>query len=256
LSSEAASPADFYDSLTPHYHLGYADWGASIHRQGAALRTILEDRGVPPGSSVLDGACGIGTQSLGLAAEGYRVTASDVSARAVERARSEAAARGLAIAFSVADLRGLAEHHGRSFDAVIACDNAIPHLLSDAEILQALGQMWRCTRPGGVAAISVRDYAAEDLSIPLQAQPPLLHADANLRWISFQVWQIEGSRYELSVYIVRDAPPAPTVQVMRTRYYAVSIQTLTGLMSEAGFRPVERLDSPFFQPVLAGLRPG
>ena len=32
------------------------------------------------------------------------------------------------------------DHHGRVFDVVIACDNAIPHLLSDEEILVAVRQ--------------------------------------------------------------------------------------------------------------------
>jgi hypothetical protein len=43
---------------------------------------------------------------------------------------------------------------------VIACDSAVPHLLSDADILLAFEQFHRCTRPGGVCVISVGDYAA------------------------------------------------------------------------------------------------
>jgi hypothetical protein len=34
-------------------------------------------------------------------------------------------------------MRAAHDHHGREFDVVIACDNAIPHLLSDDEILLA-----------------------------------------------------------------------------------------------------------------------
>src|SRR5262245_59446756 len=121
----------FYDRLTPYYHLIFPDWDASIARQAEALDGIIRERWGAGRLSVLDAACGIGTQAIGMAARGYEVTASDLSAQAIERAGREAAARGLDVAFSVADMRRLHEHHGRRFDLVIACDNAVPHLLSD-----------------------------------------------------------------------------------------------------------------------------
>lgn len=50
------------------------------------------------------------------------------------------------------------DHHGRQFDVVIACDNSIPRLLSDDEILTAFRQMFACTRPGGGCLVTVRDF--------------------------------------------------------------------------------------------------
>ena len=46
-------------------------------------------------------------------------------------------------------MRALPARFHEQFDLVMACDNAVPHLLSDAEILRAFGQMFACTRPGG-----------------------------------------------------------------------------------------------------------
>ena len=54
------------------------------------------------------------------------------------------------------------DHHGREFDVVIACDNAIPHLPSDDEILLAFWQMRDCTRPGDGYLVTVRDYDREE----------------------------------------------------------------------------------------------
>jgi SAM-dependent methyltransferase len=155
------STADFYDRLAPFYHLNYQDWEASIHRQAAALDAPLRAEGVAPPAAVLDAACGVGTQSLGLAALGYRVTGSDLSSASVARAREEAAKRGVEVRFSVADMRVLPAGHAGAFDVVMACDNAVPHLLSDGEILAAFREFHRCTAPGGVCLVSVRDYAAE-----------------------------------------------------------------------------------------------
>jgi SAM-dependent methyltransferase len=247
--------ADFYDALAPFYHLNYADWEASVGVQARALDTLLRDHGVAAGATVLDAACGIGTQSLGLAALGYRVTGSDLAPEAVERARAEAAARDLEVAFSVADMRGAAEHHGRTFDAVIACDNALPHLLSDAEILAALRQFHRCTAPGGVCLVSVRDYARETRS-GVQARAPVVHDEEGVRRVAFQVWEFTGSLYDLSLYLVDDrAEGEPRTRVMRARYYAVTLDVLARLLAEAGFEAVARLDEPFYQPVLVGRRP-
>lgn len=87
-------------------------------------------------SEVLDAACGIGTQCLGLAKLGYQVTASDLSPHAVERAKREATERGLTISFSVADMRTAFDQHAAQFDLVVGCDNAVPHFLTDGDILR------------------------------------------------------------------------------------------------------------------------
>ncbi len=109
----------FYDSLAPFYHLLYQDWEASIERQAGALATALREHGVAPGAQVLDAACGIGTQAIGLARRGFRVRASDASPGAVARAREELRRRGLEVEVAVADLRDLASVHPGGFSAVV-----------------------------------------------------------------------------------------------------------------------------------------
>ena len=144
-------PKQFYAGLTPLNHLIYPDWDRSMQRQARQLdAAIRETWGDAP--SVLDVSCGIGTQALGLAVLGYEVTASDLSSEEIERAKQEAEARGLTVAFSVTDMRHAADHHARQFDVVMSCDNSVPHLLSDGDILTAFRQFHRCTRPGAAAS--------------------------------------------------------------------------------------------------------
>src|SRR5262249_13726808 len=135
---------EFYDELTPFYHLIYADWEGSIGKQAHNLESIIREYWGEQINTVLDASCGIGTQSLGLSELGFKVTASDISSEAIKRAEQEAIKRGLNIEFSVADMRKINEHHNRRFDLIIACDNSIPHLLTDAEILTAFEQFYEC----------------------------------------------------------------------------------------------------------------
>lgn len=80
-----ADIASFYDELAPFYHLLYGDWEQAIRRQGTALATLLRDCGIGVDAPVHDAASGIGTQTLGLLQQGYRVSASDMSPGALER---------------------------------------------------------------------------------------------------------------------------------------------------------------------------
>src|SRR4051794_13174242 len=64
---------DFYDRMAPLYDLIFPDWDASIERQADGIAGIIHERWRSGGRSVLDVACGIGTQSIGLARRGFAV---------------------------------------------------------------------------------------------------------------------------------------------------------------------------------------
>jgi methylase of polypeptide subunit release factors len=97
-----------FDGLAPLYHLVFEDWEATVARQGKALAALIAEHWGPGVRDVLDAALGIGTQALGLLANGFRVTGSDISVGAVTRARREAAVRRLPLVTLVADFRALA----------------------------------------------------------------------------------------------------------------------------------------------------
>ncbi|GGZ32884.1 hypothetical protein GCM10010387_28740 [Streptomyces inusitatus] len=109
-----------------------------------------------PGALVLDIGCGPGTITADLAAlvpEG-RVTGVDREPGIVERARAEAAGRGLAnTEFAVADVNGL-DFPDDSFDVVHA-HQVLQHL---GDPVHALREMRRVCRPGGLVAVRDSDY--------------------------------------------------------------------------------------------------
>jgi SAM-dependent methyltransferase len=244
---------NFYDQLAPYYHLLYPNWEASSARQSRGLAEVLDEFGVPAGSAVLDAACGIGTQALGLAQLGYHVTASDLSPAAVDRARVEARTRGLTMNFAVADLRQLSSVIDGQFRAVVACDNAIPHLLSDAEIAAAFAECRRLLDPGGVLLISVRDYASIERRTP-DHHPYGSQTVGDSTYSAEQVWRWEADQYDVTLRITEQhAAEPPTVHEFHSRYYAVGIPILERLLREAGFGMLARRDEHFFQPLLVAV---
>jgi len=245
----------FYDGLAPYYHLLYPDWDGAVNDQGAALAALLVELGIASGASVLDAACGIGTQTLGLIQRGYEVFASDIAPAAIDRLKSELSSRALEAKVRVDDFRTLGHTASRSMAAVLACDNSIPHLLSDAEILAALRSFHRCLLPGGVAVLSVRDYASIERKTP-DVRPYGLRYDGGSRFLVVQVWEWDGDQYDVRLYITSEAPTGEcATRMLRSRYYAISIAHLSELLQEAGFVDVERRDGVLFQPIIIGRRP-
>jgi SAM-dependent methyltransferase len=249
----------FYNDLSPFYHLIYTDWEGSVKKQGRQLDAVIRSEWSPQHRRVLDAACGIGTQTLGLAELGYDVAASDLSEQAVERARGEADERGLNLDFRVADMRSVHDAHDGGFDIVIACDNALPHLLSDEDILQALRAFHDCLRPGGGCVITTRDYENEPNGRGpdggLALRPTGIRKDERAVYTAWQVWDFEGDVYTMSLYLTEDTgEDRPETRVFRTRYYSIPTGRTMELMRRAGFRHVRRLDDAFFQPLMVGTK--
>jgi glycine/sarcosine N-methyltransferase len=125
---------------------------------------------------------------------------SDISLRAVQRARRECAAAGVDAALLVADMRRL-PWGDACFDAVVCADNALPHLLAHGDVVAALRQMNRVLRPGGTVVISVRDYD-RILADPPGSTLPQVFAAEGARVISFQLW---AWREETDIYDLEHA---------------------------------------------------
>ncbi|MFJ8593865.1 class I SAM-dependent methyltransferase [Streptomyces sp. NPDC093598] len=248
------SVAHFYDELADDYHLIHADWDASIRRQGNALDALIgQER-----AAVLDCSCGIGTQAIGLALHGHRVTGTDLSPRAAARATREAAARSLSLRTAAADMRRLPFPDGR-FDAVVCADNSLPHLLTEHDVHAALAEMRRVLRPDGLLLVSTRPYDDLLRDRPVST-PPQVHriadrADDGERTVTFQLWhwQDDGEHYDLEHFQLLPAGAEWRVKVRRTAYWALGRDRLAGLAAKAGFvDPGWRMpqETGFFQPLL------
>jgi glycine/sarcosine N-methyltransferase len=62
---------DFYNKLAPVYLLIPPNWEQSIDRQARHLDAVIRELWGDRVHDVLDAACGVGTQAIGLAQLGY-----------------------------------------------------------------------------------------------------------------------------------------------------------------------------------------
>jgi glycine/sarcosine N-methyltransferase len=238
----------FYDELAEFYHLMFEDWNRSIATQAAAIGPILERYTGKASPYVLDCACGIGTQTLGLAQRGHILVGSDLSRAAVARASNEAQRRNLDITFHVADMRTLSTVPEAGFDAVLVADNALPHLLSQSDLERAVGGMAGKLKDSGILLATIRDYDHLISTRPTMQGPTFYEQ----RFVH-QVWRWEGEQYELHVYLTLRMESEWRVKHFVSRYRALQRQELNLALQSAGFTDIQWLEpgsTSFYQPIV------
>jgi len=243
----------FYDDLATQYDKLFQDWREATREQAIILDRLFRESGLEKNARILDCACGIGTQAIGLAAMGYDVTASDISDGELAEAGKRAEEEQVSIRFVHADFRALEDVFPEQFDIVLAMDNALPHMLSGEDLDAAIGSMAQRIAPGGLFVASIRDYDALLKDKPLYS-PPYIHKTEAGQRVSFQTWTWEGDHYRLIQYIIDDEK---MLQVSRfeCEYRATRREEMTEVLLAHGCRKVEWKfpeETGFYQPIVVG----
>ena len=241
----------FYDNLASQYDKLFLDWQASTQEQAAFLDKLFADNGFDKSAHILDCACGIGTQAIGLTAIGYDVTASDISDGAIAEAKERAGNANVTVRFQHADFCALSDAFSEQFDIVIAMDNALPHMLTCEDLEAAVRSITGRMAENGIFVASIRDYDALLESKPPYA-PPYIHKTEKGQRVCFQTWQWEGDLYYLTQYIIEDED---TLQIGKfdCAYRATRRQELTDLLLANGCREAEwkfPVETGFYQPIV------
>lgn len=241
----------FYDSLASQYDKLFLDWTATTHEQAVILDRIFRDMGFDCSASVLDCACGIGTQSIGLAALGYRMTASDISDAELAEAAKRAEENKVSIRFEHADFCALSDTFPETFDIIICMDNALPHMLSHDALASAIASITGRMKKDGIFVASFRDYDALLLEKPPYS-PPYIHKTSNGQRVSFQTWTWEDDRYKLIQYIIDDGEMLQASK-FECEYRATRRAEITDLLLASGCSEVNWLfpeETGFYQPIV------
>lgn len=241
----------FYDNLASQYDKLFLDWYATTQEQAVILDRIFENNGYDKSVHILDCACGIGTQAIGLATLGYHITASDISEGALTQARERAERNHLQISFTNADFCALSKVFAEQFDIVIAMDNALPHMLTRNDLESAIKSIVKRIAEGGMFVASIRDYDALLMSKPPYS-PPYIHQTDKGQRVAFQTWKWNGENYSLVQYIIDDED---TLQVgkFECEYRATRREELTNLLIANGCSKVTWLfpeETGFYQPIV------
>lgn len=241
----------FYNNLATQYDKLFLDWQGATREQADILDRIFKKEGFNLTANVLDCACGIGTQAIGIAALGYNVTGSDISEGELAEAKKRARDNKVEIDFKLADFCALSEAFTEKFDIIIAMDNALPHMLSRADLSQAIKSIVSQIREGGILVASIRDYDSLLMEKPPYS-PPYIHKTDKGQRVSFQTWEWNDDNYKLTQYIIDDEE-ALQVSKFQCEYRATKRDEMTELLLVHGCSNVEWKftdETGFYQPIV------
>jgi glycine/sarcosine N-methyltransferase len=248
--------SQFYDAIADDYHLWYRDWDSELEREGLNLRRYFREFGA---RTILDASCGPGTQAIALATLGFSVTAADPSAGILARARQNAAQYGVEdkIAFVQSDFQHLLANVQGPFDVVMTKGSAIPHLLLDEQIEEALLVFHELLRPGGLLLIGMRDFEPLLEDRP-RFVPGRVHDEPEEQIISFDVWDWDDgppTTVTFNRFIVRGS--GDTYQVTRRPvvFRALTAAEVEVVALEVGFEDV-KTQRDRWELILTAVKPG
>ncbi|MBR4026786.1 MAG: class I SAM-dependent methyltransferase [Lachnospiraceae bacterium] len=241
----------FYNNLATQYDKLFFDWKETTKEQANILNKIFQNNGFDSTATILDCACGIGTQAIGLASMGYNVIASDISERELVEAKKRAIENNVNICFKQADFCALSDTFTEKYDIVIAMDNALPHMLSSNNLEKAIKSIVEQIKKNGIFVASIRDYDKLLVEKPL-CTVPYIHKTNNGQTISFQTWVWNNDNYKFTQYIIDDNE---TLQVSKfeCEYRATQREEITNLLLMNGCSKVEWKfpdETYFYQPIV------
>ena len=217
--------ARVYDALMDT--VDYPGWAAHYRRLMAAC-------GVPGNGKCVECACGTGSLTILLARYGYQMTGVDISQEMLFHASNKARASGLGIPFVRQDMRRLRLH--RPMDAVLATCDGLNYLLEEADVSAFFQAAWNALRPGGGLFFDVSTPAK--LRTALGSQ--LIGYDSeNITYLWQNTYHERSATVDLRLAVFlrqKDGSYRRIDEAQRQK--AHSMQALTGLLQQTGFRNI------------------
>lgn len=241
----------FYDAIADFYPLFYKDWNIQLEREGLTLRSIFRNKGV---ETILDVACGPGTQAIPLAKLGFKVVAIDPSVEMLKKAQRTADEHGVSAEWHRADFLSLTDVVDGPFDAIVCKGNSLPHLLTDDEIEITIQTFFELLRPGGVLVVGLRDFEMM-LSHRPRFLPGFDHRDDNdTEFITFDIWEWENGPPIIAtqnLFIVRGQGKDYKTIKRTVQFRPLSTDELQVVLLEHNFEEIEQTSDRWEQIITA-----
>lgn len=244
---------DYYDYFAERYHIMVEDWSQSIKTQGKILSNLFNKYAKRDIKKVLDCTCGIGTQAISLAYEGFAVTGSDISRNELTVAQKEADKRKLNIKFIYADCRYLRNSISEKFDAIVSIDSALPHLLTKVNFVLAFNSIYDALCDGGIFISSYRNYEELLKTKPNMAYPIRFRKNRDINYTIFRKWEWKKNIIFSKQYVIEESLSNTKLYVNDYKQWAITKNELLDITKETNFSEIYWLmpeESGFSQPLL------
>lgn len=122
---------------------------------------------------------------------------------------------------------------------LLSCDNSLPHLATDAELLAALRSVRTCLSAHGVFLASIRDYDELSRQRPTGVVPVTYTSGASTRIVG-QAWEW-SERAEtvlIRLFVLQQQEGRWSCSVRGTRYRALRRSDMDAALIAAGFDDV------------------
>jgi SAM-dependent methyltransferase len=162
---------------------------------------VNEISGLTPGRG-LDVGAGEGGDALWLAEQGWIVTASDISERALDRINAEAGRRGLAIECHHADANTLDAFENATFDLVSAHYASIPRTPDGRGVANLL----HAVAPGGTLLVVGHDLEPMRGPIETRTHSQAFDPDAYVRVEDFAAAVANSTAWDIEIHETRPRP--------------------------------------------------
>ena len=183
---------------------------------------VKEISGLTPGRALEVGA-GEGGDALWLAGQGWRVTANDISRRALARVEAEAERRGARVECHRADANALDAFEATAFDLVSAQYASIPRTPAD----RAVRNLLNAVAPGGTLLMVGHDLEAMRAPVDVLTHSQAFDPDAYVRVDDVATTLAGLPEWEIEFHEKRTRPGGATPAshhvddvVLRARYRA------------------------------------
>ena len=193
---EAATRPSANEADWDHRYSGDQMWSGNPN--GTLVNEI---DGRTPGRA-LDVGAGEGGDAVWLAEQGWKVTASDISQRALERVAAEAQRRGLRIECHHADANAPGAFESGAFDLVSAQYASIPRTSDGRGVRNVLNAV----APGGTLLVVSHDLEPLRAPIDTQKQSRPFDPDAYVRLDDIATVLADSSEWEIEVHEKRPRP--------------------------------------------------
>jgi glycine/sarcosine N-methyltransferase len=235
-----------YDTFAPDYD-HFVNWPERLAFEMPFIVSLLEKISAQNKSplKILDAACGSGQHAIALAKRGFKVSAADLSAPMIAKARANATEANVAVDFKVAGFGAHRQAFGeKKFDAVLCLGNSLPHLLTPAELLAALQDFSGCLRPGGLLLLQNRNFDAV-MKNRQRWMEPQADSDGKTEWLFLRFYDFEANeviRFNI-VMLKRPIGGKWTTSIHSTFLAPLLGEDLANSIAAAGFEDLQTYGS-------------